>query len=82
MFRAFRYSQLCEANGAHRPYDNEPDHTAGGDDSAQHRDILRLGAVGERAHARNGCQGELLGKVGCFLVFGGVRSLATTMCEH
>jgi hypothetical protein len=45
-------SQLGEANGAHTPHDDEPDQTASGNDSAQHGDIMRLGAVGERAHAR------------------------------
>jgi hypothetical protein len=47
------YSQLREANGAHRPYDHEPDQAAGSDDSAQHGDIVCLGAMGERAHAHN-----------------------------
>jgi hypothetical protein len=47
------YSQLSEANGAHKPHD-----------SAQHRDMVRLGAVGERAHARR-CMPRLL----CWDVF-------------
>jgi hypothetical protein len=58
------YSQLSEANGAHKPHDDEPNQTSGGDDSAQHRDMVRLGAVGERAHARR-CMPRLL----CWDVF-------------
>jgi hypothetical protein len=49
----WEYSQLREANGAHRPYNHEPDQAAGRDDSAQHGDMICLGAVGERAHAHN-----------------------------
>jgi hypothetical protein len=52
------YLQLCEANGANRPHDDKPDQTADCNDSAQHRDIVRLGAVGESAHARDVCQGQ------------------------
>lgn len=45
-------SQLCEAYAAHRPNHDKPDQTPDGDNGAQHGDIIRLGAVGELAHAR------------------------------
>lgn len=77
MIPARDHSQLSETNAAHEPHDDRPDQAASSYESAQHRDIIRLRAVGECAHAQNVCQG-IVRRAGCFSSLGGVRSLRAT----
>jgi len=71
--------QLGEANGAHKPHHDKPDQAAGSDDSAQHGDMIRLGAVGERAHAQNVSHG---GMEECGMGFGSSEVCGVWKLRH